>query len=207
MSLSFSPTISPISPLSPISKIKVTPYSTTVTTTNLGIVSPQIQSIQPIQPFQQIQQIEQIGQNIMIQGIVPLYKLEVDTGLNDNPFAQKQMLDFIMAKVYNKWIYSKDMCYLLKYLKVIDKKVHYLSSIDEFKDNKICDDSEEDVELKIDFIEQNILTKTDLKKLLKRMIDELGYKWYEFPQKLDVIEDVVERHIKKHLKNNIGAIQ
>lgn len=171
--------------VSPFSKVKVTPYSTTVTT--------QHYPLSPISP------------TYIVPSVTPLYTFEIDTGLNDNPFAQKQMVDFIMAKVYNKWIYSDDLCYLLKYLKVKDGKVHYLSSIDEFTNNKICDDNETDVDLKIDFIEENILTKNDLKKLLKKMIDELGYKWYEFPQKLDVIQEAVEKFIKRSLKNNIGT--
>lgn len=180
--------------LSPFSntKVKVTPFSTTVTTVN--------NTLNPLSPFSPFSPIVVPGQ------IIPLYQMEVDTGLNENPFAQKQMLDYIMAKVYNKWIYGKDMCYLLKYMKVVNGKVKYLSSIDEFKNNKICDDSDVDVELKVDFIEKYILSKGDLKKLLKRMIDELGFKWYEFPQKLDIISDAVERHIKKSLKDNIGTL-
>ena len=35
------------------------------------------------------------------------------------------------------------------------------------------------------------------------MIDELGFKWYEFPQKLDIIKEAVERHIRKSLKKQI----
>ncbi len=178
--------------LSPLSKVKVTPYSTTITTETIAPMSP-LWSPTVIVPKS-------------ISTIVPLYQLEVDTGLNENPFAQQQMLDYIMAKVYNKWIYSKDMCYLLKYLKIVNGKVTYLSSPDEFKNNKICDDTEENVELKIDFIQENILTKADLKKLLKRLIDELGYKWYEFPQKEETIAESVEKYIKGKLKENIGSI-
>ena len=211
-----------LSPFSPFSKVKVTPYSTTVTTENMGIMSPMMSPIvSPIvSPMMSPILSPRLYPNVLsptfypnafsprvvVPGMIPLYQLEVDTGLNENPFAQKQMLDFVMAKVYNKWIYGKDMCYVLKYLKVVDGKVTYLTSTDEFKNNKICDDSETDVELKVDFIEEHILTKSDLKKLLKRMIDELGFKWYEFPQKLDVIAEAVEKHIKKSLKHNIGGL-
>lgn len=181
--------------LSPsISNIKVTPYSTTVTTAT-NLLSP-ISPISPMSP---------LWSPYMVPKVLPLYQVEVDTGLNDNPFAQKQMLDYIMAKVYNKWLYGKDMCYLLKYLQVVDGKVTYISSLDNFKANKICDDSEEAVELKIDFIEENIFSKSDLKKLLKRMIDELGYKWYEFPQRETVISEAVEKYIKRSLKKKIGG--
>lgn len=192
-------------------KIEVTPYSTTITSTSLGLIPPLSPTLSPT--FLPTQFTPMISQNIPISPFsptlvipTPLYALEVNTGLNENPFAQKQMLDFIMAKVYNKWVYGKDMCYLLKYLQVVDGKVKYLSSIENFKNNKICDDSESDVEMKIDFIEKNILPKSELKKLLKRMIDELGFKWFEFPQKLDVIQEAVERHIKKALKNGIGTL-
>jgi hypothetical protein len=179
---------------SPLSKVKVTPFSTTVTTAN--VLSPVSPVLSPVSP---------VWSPVVVPRVFPLYQVEVDTGLNDNPFAQKQMLDYIMAKVYNKWIYSKDMCYLLKYLKVENNKVMPIQSLENFKDNKICDDTKEVVELKIDYIEENILTKSDLKKILKRMINELGYKWYEFPQKEDVIAEAVEKYIRQSLKEKVGG--
>lgn len=188
--------------INPFTKVKVTPYSTTIST-------PNIYSPFNLSPFN-LSPVEPIITNLVsptyvVPTVTPFYQLEIDTGLNDNPFAQKQMVDYIMAKIYNDWIYSKDMCYLLKYLVVRNDKAYPVSKIEDFKDNKICDDTEKDVDTKIDYIEEHILSKNDLKKLLKRMIDELGYKWYEFPQKLSVIEDAVEKHIRHELKSRIGS--
>lgn len=181
--------------LSPFSKISVGPYSTTVTTATSVLSPTSIMSPDLLSP----------AYVTSITPVIPLYNVEVDTGLNDNYMAQQQIVEHYMAQVYNKWLYGKDMCYVLKYMKVVDGKVRFLSSIDEYKKNKICDDTEADVETKIDFINDNILTKSDMRKLLNRLIVELGYKWYELPQKEDLVFEVIERHIKKALKSGIGS--
>lgn len=179
-----SPIISPIvksiySPyitpvVTPVSKVTVGPYSTTVTTTNML-------------SYQQ-----------------PYYAtLEPYNDLNDGYLAQKQMVEHMLYLVLDKWLY-KDLCHVLKYLKVSEGKVHYIDNLDDYKDNKICEDSDNEVELKADFIEAHILGKDEMRKLLKRMIDELGYKWYEFPLREGVVMDTVERYLKKHLKENIA---
>jgi hypothetical protein len=167
-----SPYINPYFANSPVSKVTVGPYSTTVTTTNL--------ITKPLYEFE----------------------YEYDTGLNDNPFAQKEMVEHMHYLVLDKWLY-KDMCHVLKYLKISNEKVSYINSVDDFKDNKICNDSENDVKLKADFIENNILDRSQMRKLLKRIIDELGYKWYELPLKESIIIDTVERYLKKELKKKI----
>lgn len=174
----YSSVLSPLSPVSPVitpvNKITVGPYSTTVTSTNVLSYVP----------------------------TVPNYIYNSYSDLNDGYLAQKQMVEHILYLVLDKWLY-KDLCHLLKYLIVVDDKVKYIDNIDDYKKNKICDDSKKDVKLKADFIEENILGKNEMRRLLKRMIDELGYKWYEFPMREGVVMDTVERYLKRELKENI----
>ena len=163
---------------SPLSKISVGPYSTTVTDYYVPPLIPV-----PVTPLL----------------TTPYYALDVETGLNDSWYAQTQMVDEMLDNLYTKWLYG-DICHILKYLKIVDGQVTYISNTDEYENNKICNDSDKDVEMKADFIEVNILGKSQMRKLLTRIINELGYKWYELPLKKNVVMDTVERYIKKHLK-------
>ena len=188
--------------LSPVSKVSVGPYSTTITTTN--VLSP----YSPYSPYAPYTPYVTVPSIVPVTPLLttPYYAVEVETGLNEGYLAQKQMVDHMLYLVLDKWLY-KDLCHILKYLKISDGKVEYISNADEYKNNKICSDSESDVEAKADFIENNILGKNEMRRLLKRMIDELGYKWYEFPLREQVVMDTVERYLKKHLKTKAGMRQ
>ena len=74
----------------------------------------------------------------------------------------------------------------------------------EIKGNKICNDSVDDVEKKADFIQDNILGTTEMRKLLQRMIDELGIRWYDLPKRESLVVDAVERFLNKRLKERVG---
>lgn len=164
--------------VTPVSKVTVGPYSTTVTTTNM----------------------------LSYQNPYPQYLIEPYNDLNNGYLAQKQMVDHMLWLVLDEWLYD-DLCHILKYFKITDGKVHYIETVDGYKNNKICEDSQHDVELKADFIEENILGKEEMRNLLKKMIDELGYNWTEFPLRKGVVMDTVERYLKYNIKKNIEKRQ
>lgn len=160
--------------LSPVSKVVVSPFSTKVVTTNF---------LSPV--------------------VVPAF-FELDPGLNDSYMAQKEMTEYMLYRILDKWLYTDEMCHVLKYLKVTGNKVERITSESEIKSNKICNDSVEDVEKKADYIQDNILGMTEMRKLLQRMIDELGYKWYDLPKRESLVVDAVERFLNKRLKERTG---
>jgi hypothetical protein len=142
--------------------------------------------------------------SLFISNMYPIFTT-IDTGLNENILAQTQMLEYIMGKIYDEWIYD-DISHVMKYLRVVDDdKIDVIEKKEDYATNKLKDDTGKIVEKKITFIEKKILTKSDVKKLLKRMIDELDYKWFEFskPNKLAIVQEVVEKYIRHKLKHII----
>lgn len=176
MSLLFTPDyLSPYSPLSPISQIKVTPYSTQITTANVFAPYPYMAYV------------------------------NVDTGLNSSYIVQKDVTEYLWYRILDKWFYTDELCHLLKYLKIEGNSVKFVSNDAEAKNNKVCDDSVENIEKKTDFIQENLLSLHDMKKLLQRVISELDYKWYELTSKEKLVVEVVERHLRKMLEQRIGS--
>ncbi len=170
------PTMSPLY-TTPVSKVKVDPYtgSTTIYTANM-----------------------------LNQPVYPYFSLDVDTGLNDSFLVQQQAIEYFMYRILDKWLYNDEMCHLLKYLKVSGGKVDYISSENDYKGNKICSDSADDVEKKVDFIHDNLLGKTEMKNLLMRIMHELGMQWYQLTMNERLIVDSAEKYLKKELKKRIG---
>lgn len=159
--------LSPLSPFSPISQIKIMPHSTQITTANI---------FAPINPY--------------------IAYVDIDTGLNSSYIVQKDTTEYLWYRILDKWFYTDELCYLLSYLKVVDKQVKFASA-EEVKNNKICNDTIEDIEMKTDFIQENLLTLREMKTILKRMIAELDYKWYELTSKERLVVEITGRHLKK----------
>lgn len=172
----------PMSPLytTPISKVKVDPYTGSTTVYTANVLN------QPVYP------------------VYPFYSIDVDTGLNDSYLLQQQAIEYFMYRILDKWLYNDELCHLLKYLKITDGKVNYISSENDYKENKICSDSDADVEKKVDFIHENLLGKTEMKNLLMRIMHELGMQWYQLTINERIIVDSAEKYLKKELKKRIG---
>jgi hypothetical protein len=129
--------------------------------------------------------------------------VEIDSGLNDNYLAQKQVTEWLLLRMLDKWLYNDDMCHILKYLKVSGGKVSVIENANEYKSNKICSDSIEDVEKKADFLEANYLDMHTMRKLLMKLVTQLGYKWYDLLEKESLVVDVVGKYLRKKLKENM----
>lgn len=172
--------LSPISSsfvMTPVSKVIMSPYNTKIITTNM--YTP-------------------INTNVFNT------TYEIDTGLNDSYMAQSDMTKYMLYRILDKWLYTDEMCHLLKYLKVSGNKVERITYESEMKSNKICNDSVEHIEKKADYIEEHFLGISEMRKILKRIIDELGYKWYDLPRRELLVVDAVERYLHKKLKEKVG---
>jgi hypothetical protein len=131
-----------------------------------------------------------------------IYDYEIDTGMNDNYIAQKQMIDYMLKRALGKWLF-KDLCHILKYLLVENNKVKFIPNLEYYYENKICNDSEDDANLKIDYIEDHHLGFDEMKELLKKIVDELNIKWYDLPRNENIIMNTVEKYLKNKLKKEI----
>lgn len=132
---------------------------------------------------------------------------DYDTGLNSNPHAQKETTKYLMYRILDKWIYSRRMSQLLKYLKIVNNVVQPIETDSDYKKNKLSNETSRSVEKKIDFIHDNILGLDDMRKILKKIMRDTGYKWYDLPHIENEIINVVEATIGKKLKMMVGNKQ
>jgi hypothetical protein len=126
-----------------------------------------------------------------------------DTGMNDNFFAQKQMTKYIQMKILDKYLYD-DLSYILKYMKVSDGVVKVVKNKEEANSNDVSADTRQTIELKADYLEKNMLDMDKMRRLLTKIVSELGYKWYNLSRYEGVICEVVGKYLKNKLKENFS---
>jgi hypothetical protein len=138
--------------------------------------------------------------------IVPsyLYKphvtLEVDDEHHNNYKTQKQMTEWLRLRILDKWLYHEDMSDALKYLKISGGNVSVVKSEQEMNENDIEKDTEDVVDKKVKFIEDEHLSVDTMRAILWKIIEELNYKWYNLASHEKVIVKAVARHLRANLK-------
>ena len=124
---------------------------------------------------------------------------DIDTGLDNSSVVQKDITKYFRFKMLDKWIYS-EFSEVLKYLKVSGNKVDLVKSENEKNNNKLSNDSTHDLELKSDYIAENILTEYKTKRILMKIMAELNIKWYTLPQREDLVKEVMGKYLKKKFR-------
>jgi hypothetical protein len=141
-----------------------------------------------------------------IYPVYPLYHTEIDSGLHDNYLAQKQMTEYLYDRILNKWLYKDELSYLLRYLKIENEVVSVVKSTEEAMKNKLSSNTRKDIEKKADFIEDNILSENKFKKLLIKICQRLGYKYYDLADKEAIVVEMAGRNIKKKIKQIMSGM-
>lgn len=119
--------------------------------------------------------------------------------LNEDKQSRYEMTKDILYLFLDKWLFDENMANLLKYLKVVNGVVSLVSNEAEMIDNKIKDDKISDVEMKADFIEDNLLGKKEMMKILKGVTEEYNYKWYSLLQHKKTIFKEVKKYLRRKM--------
>lgn len=141
----------------------------------------------------------------IIPYFVPIYgvPINVDTGLNDNYAAQKQMTRYLQYRILDKYLFE-NLSYLLKFFRVDGNTVSLVKNLSEYENNDVSKDTTQMIELKADFLEKNYLTESKMRGFLTKIVVELGYKWYNLTKYESVVCEVVGRQLRKEFKLILG---
>lgn len=121
--------------------------------------------------------------------------------LNTSYMAQREMTKYLYYRILDKWFYTDELCHLLKYFKIENDKIEMIKSEEEYKKVKVCDHNNKDIQMKVDFIQSNFFSLKDMKRILTRIVQELGINWYDLPQREYIVVDVVESKLKQKIRD------
>lgn len=119
--------------------------------------------------------------------------------LNRDPNLHQMMTKYFYYKTLDKWLKKeKDMLELLNYLKVTDKGIEVV----EPEKNNSQYDNQLVVDKKVDFIENNVLSKDDIYNILKKYVRETNTNWYDLEEKATYfIKEIIKKFIKKKFES------
>ena len=132
--------------------------------------------------------------------------LEIDDEHNENPLTQKQMTQYLRFRILDYWLYEEEMADILKFLKVSGSSVTLVRSEKEMNENDIEKDSEDIVDKKVDFLEKTFLDLDTMRKILARIVEMTGIRWYKLASKPEekIVVNTVAKYLRKALKEKMG---
>lgn len=127
----------------------------------------------------------------------PLYNIPGVSHLdvNSDPLLKKKMSAYFFEKTMNDWLYS-DFDDVFKYLVVKSGKVSVVQNRNQMEKNKAA----QDVEKKVDFIADNVMTKYDMKSFLKKLVIKTPLNWFDLKDHKSFVKKKIYKKIVKNLE-------
>jgi hypothetical protein len=124
------------------------------------------------------------------------------TNLNADPQVRSRMAKNLYYKLLDKWLYD-DLSDALNYFKVKDGKVKPISSMKEYSSKTVEKDSIDTIEKKIDYIEANVFSSSDMRRLLTEYVTETGTNWYDLLKHTTYIKKITKNTLLKKIKKRM----
>lgn len=132
-----------------------------------------------------------------LQTYVPSY-YSYDTDLNQDAITHTKLIDYFYLKAVDKWLHN-DFDGLLDYFEIKKGKVKLISDTD--KKNKNID--KKYYKGIFNFIEDFILKRKFIRKILTEYVSFQGVNWYDLYYHSKAIKDLMHFRLKKKIKKLI----
>lgn len=125
--------------------------------------------------------------------------------LNMSKKVQKTIIKHIYYKLVDDWLYTK-LFPLLAYVKIINGRPQLITSLDEYDINKLASETDEQIELRANYLESKILTKELVSKVTKRVVKKMCFNWYELDKHENMLQKIFLEYFNDLLKQSISNL-
>ena len=124
--------------------------------------------------------------------------------LNKDKSVQKTFAKYYFYKIVDKWIY-KELLPLLAFVEINSSgKTQLIKSLEFYDVQKLAKDSEEDIEKKVNYMENVLLTKDLVRHVLKKICNENNINWYDLNKHERKIKKIFYNYLLDKLKESIN---
>lgn len=124
--------------------------------------------------------------------------------LNKDKSVQKKISKYFLYKILDKWLYS-DFRPILAFVKITDGKPALIRSMSDYKPENINSDSVENIEKRIDYLEQILINRKLVKHVLKKFIAENDIKWVQLNKHKSSIKKILKKYIHSKLESAVNS--
>jgi len=125
--------------------------------------------------------------------------------LDDDKEIHKKVTSHIYNKLVKKWFYDS-LLPLLAFVKTDNGRNVLIKSMNEYNPQSVKGESVSEIERKIEYMQDKIITHKDLRHFLKKFVKHHDYHWYTLYTVEDKIKDELHKHLKKLLESAINEV-
>ena len=151
-----------------------------------------------ISQYNQISKLNYVNSQIQSQYIS-------NQNLNTSKSIQKTISKYYYYKIVDEWLYKK-LFHLLAFIEIHDGKTQLIKSMSKYSIEKLTSESDENIDLRIGYLEKNIITKKIVNKILKKIVKRMCFNWYELNKHEQTIAKVFLEYFKDLLETSINRI-
>lgn len=123
--------------------------------------------------------------------------------LNKDKSVQKTFAKYYFYKILDKWIY-KELLPLLAFVDISSGKPQLIKSLSDYDVQKLAKDSEDEIEKKVKYMEDKILSKDLVRHVLKKICNENQLNWYDLNKHERKIKKIFYNYLLDKLKEAIN---
>lgn len=124
--------------------------------------------------------------------------------LNYNSSVHKRVVNYFYYKLLEKWIYQDDMSKILNFLKVVNGKVVFVSSIKEYEQAK--KDGEVDKRLKVNHIAEYFLTKSKFSEYMYKFVKRSNIPWIHLYRNQGQVRRFIGRRLFNKFQESLNKV-
>jgi hypothetical protein len=122
--------------------------------------------------------------------------------LDKDPNVHRTLKKYYFYKLLDKWMYN-DLKSLLAYVTIDNGNPKLINSISDYNPNSVNNSKEDDLTIRINFIE-NLISKDLVLNVLERIVHKYGIHWYHLNKNEDIIKKKLEIAVKELLESKIN---
>lgn len=181
---------------------------------NLIFVRPGLQPVRPVIVTPPILNVNPVSQTYLVDEDVkieiPLITdnrllLQPNFDTSNNYMAQKQITEFLYYYFLDKELYKNTMLKVLKFfIAESDSKFRLVKSQAEYDKNDIRSLTDPQMDKLSDFISENYFSQSEMKNLLRDIIDKYSMKWYQLTKNVKLVMHEVKHFLKEKLRTKVS---
>lgn len=133
------------------------------------------------------------------------FNQNLNLNLNTSKQIQKTITKYIYYKLVDEWLYTK-LFPILAFVKIVNKTPQLIKSMSEYNIDKLASETDEEIELRAQYLEKKIITKKLVSKVLKKLVNRMCLNWYELDKHEKTIQNVFLEYLKDLLEESIRKI-
>jgi hypothetical protein len=126
------------------------------------------------------------------------------TDLNKDKTIQKTVSKYFLSKILNNWLHQ-DFRQILAFVKISEGKPSLIRSMNEYKLDIINSDSAENIEKRIDYLENILINRQLVKHVLKKIVNENDIQWTQLNKNKSTVKKIFKKYLQSKLEDAVKS--